>query len=177
MDGLLAGGVTAVRRAEPLWSWAAGKPRGELELEDARLRLYQPRGAILRVSLDPEHWLGAGCAVMTGVPNAPLADDAPGEWIAARIATEYALIAEKPAAVVGAFASEDSLRLSGLLWPEARERWAQTAWLTREPVGRGQVVLFVADPCERGTLEASERAFLNAVLLGPGLGTTRRWPW
>ncbi len=177
MDGLLAGGVTALRRAEPLWSWAAGKPRAELELEDARLRLYQPRGAILRVNLDREHWLSAGCAVMTGALDAPLADAAPGEWIATRIDTEYALIADNPAAVVGAFAPEDSLRLSGLLWPEARERWAQTAWLTREPVGRGQVILFVADPCERGTLEAGERALLNAVLLGPGLGTTRRWPW
>jgi len=177
MDGLIDRGLPALVRAQPLWAWAAGKSRAELDEEDVRQRLFQPRGALLRVNLDSQHWLTAGCAVMTGVPDAPLVQHAPGEWVAARIDGEYALVAQNPSAVVGAFAPEDSLRLSGLLWPEARERWAQTAYLTREPVGRGQVILFSADPCQRGALEATERAFLNAVLLGPGLGTTRRWPW
>ncbi len=177
MDGLLGEGLPALARAQPLWAWATGKPRAELEQEDVRQRLFQPRGALLRVSLDAQHWLSAGCAVMTGMSAAPLAGHAPGEWVAARVDGEYALVARNPAAVVGAYAPEDSLRLSGLLWPEARERWAQTAYLTRESVGRGQVILFDADPCQRGTLEATRRAFLNAVLLGPGLGTTRRWTW
>jgi hypothetical protein len=177
MDGLIGGGLPALVRAQPLWAWAAGKPRAELEQEDVRERLFQPRGSLLRVNLDSQHWLSAGCAVMAGVPAAPLAERAPGEWLVARVDGEYALVAQAPTAVVGAFATEDSLRLSGLLWPEARERWAQTAFLTREPVGRGQVVLIDADPCQRGTLAATRRAFLNAVLLGPGLGTTRRWTW
>jgi len=107
----------------------------------------------------------------------PLGDEAPGEWSGARVETEYALLADPPAPVVGAFAAEDSLRLGGILWPEARERWACTAYLTREPVGRGQVILFASDPCQRGALYATQRAWLNAALLGPGLGTTRRWPW
>jgi hypothetical protein len=177
MDGLVGNGLPALVRAQPMWAWAVGKTRAEIEQEDVRQRLFRPSGALLRVNLDPEHWLSAGCAVMTGLPGAPLATHAPGEWVGARIDGEYALVAEAPVAVVGAFATEDSLRLSGLLWPEARERWAQTAYLTREPVGRGQIILFDADPCQRGTLEATERAFLNAVLLGPGLGTIRRWTW
>ncbi len=95
----------------------------------------------------------------------------------AQIYTEYALVAQEPSVVVGAFATRDSLRLGGLLWPEARERWARTAYLTRERVGKGQVILFIDDLCRRGVLKATERAFLNAVLMGPGLGTAREWPW
>ncbi len=177
MDGLVEGGLRSLRRPEPFWQWAAGRARAEIEREDQRMRLFHPRGSLLKVMLDDHHWLSSGCAVLSGFDAAPLAGEAPGEWLAARVYAEHALVAENPADVVGAFAPEDSLRLSGLLWPEARERWADTAYLTRERIGRGQLVLFVSDPCERGTLEASERAFLNAVMLGPGLGTTRRWPW
>jgi hypothetical protein len=177
MDGLFEDGLLALRRPEPFWAWAAGRPRAEIEEEDARMRLFHARGALLRVGLDAEHWLSAGCAVLTGLPECPLAGAAPGEWLVARVYAEHALVADDPSRVVGAFASEDSLRMSGLLWPEARERLARTAYLTREPVGRGQVILFCSDPSQRGTLAATERALLNAVLLGPGLGTTRRWPW
>jgi len=69
------------------------------------------------------------------------------------------------------------LRLSGLLWPEARQRWAGTAYATVERMGQGQVVLFVGDPAFRGYLEGSARLLLNAVLFGPGLGTSQPVPW
>lgn len=176
MDGLLGEGLTAYRRPEPFWSWAAGRSLKALEQEDRRMRLYQPNGAALKVDLDAWHWLTCGCAVLAR-NDLPLAREAPGEWFSARVSGEYALVASNLETVVGAFAPEDSLRLSGLLWPEARERWAQTAYLTRERVGRGQVILFLTEPCQRGTLKATERAFLNAVMLAPGMGTTRAWPW
>lgn len=176
MDGLLTAGLPAFRRPEPFWAWAAGKSSQALEEEDRRLRLYHPRGAALKVDLDEWHWLTAGCAVL-GREDEPLFSEAPGGWFPARLFGEYALVAAELKTVVAAFAPEDSLRLSGLLWPEARERWAQTAYLTRERVGKGQVILFVAHPCQRGTLKATERAFLNAVMLAPGMGTARPWPW
>ena len=177
MDGLLGKGVKALRRPEPLWAWAAGKSQQALQEEDVRMRLFHPKGAILKVDLDEEHWLAAGCGILDGLDELPCRQAAPGAWLPARVYSEHALVAEDPSLVVGAFAAEDSLRLSGLLWPEARERWARTAYLTRERVGRGQVILFVSHPCQRGVLKATERAFLNAVLTGPGFGTTRDWPW
>ena len=74
-------------------------------------------------------------------------------------------------------ADENELRLSGLLWPEARERLARSAYATVERIGYGQVVLFASDPLFRGYLEGTGRMFLNAVLLGPGLGTSQPVPW
>lgn len=63
------------------------------------------------------------------------------------------------------------LRMSGLLWPEASHRLANTAWVTRESLGRGQVILFASPPAFRGGALGATRVFLNAVVLGPGLGS------
>ena len=166
MDGLLPGGHRGFRRPAPSWAWAKGRTIPELEAEDARLRLYHPRGAVLWVDLDPEAWLTTGCATL-GISRHETPDR---EWMPAPVGTGYAYLATDSKHVVGAFGSEDSLRLGGLLWPEARQRWAETAYLTREPVGRGQIILFASTPCMRGAWNASQRAFLNAVILGPGMG-------
>ena len=48
-----------------------------------------------------------------------------------------------------------------------------TAYAVREAVGRGQVILFASAPTFRRWMTESERIFVNAVLMGPGLGT--RW--
>lgn len=84
---------------------------------------------------------------------------------------------KKPAARVIGFAPtpeghELRLRMSGLLWPEAAHRIANAAYLSREPVGRGQIILFAASPTSRGSQPATTRIFLNAVILGPGLGAS-----
>ena len=63
------------------------------------------------------------------------------------------------------------LRLSGLLWPEAAQRIANSAALTRESLGRGQVILFAGGPCFRGTAQGTTRLLLNAIVFGPGFGT------
>ena len=63
------------------------------------------------------------------------------------------------------------LRMSGLLWPEAAQRLAHAAYLTRESVGRGQVILFAAPPIFRGATLGTERLLMNALVYGPGLGT------
>ncbi|NUP98171.1 MAG: hypothetical protein HUU28_18600 [Planctomycetaceae bacterium] len=62
------------------------------------------------------------------------------------------------------------VRLSGLLWPEARARLADSAYLTVERRGFGQVILFAAQPGFRGFHRGTNRLFLNAVVYGPGLG-------
>jgi hypothetical protein len=63
------------------------------------------------------------------------------------------------------------LRMSGLLWPEAAQRLANSAYVTRESLGRGQIILFANSPAFRGSARAAERLLLNAVVYGPGFGT------
>jgi hypothetical protein len=47
------------------------------------------------------------------------------------------------------------LRMAGLLWPEAAHRLANGAWLTREAVGRGQIILFATPPVFRGATDGT----------------------
>ena len=69
--------------------------------------------------------------------------------------------------------TEMHLRLSGLLWPEAAQRLANGAWLTRESVGRGQIILFATPPSFRAAARGSMRVLLNAIVYGPGCGAAQ----
>jgi hypothetical protein len=133
----------------------------ELERADSRLRLFSPRGAYLRIELDPEVWL------TWGLP----------EQMPALIRFSDTLVAERPVEVAARFAPVDRLHLGGLLWPEAAGRLALTAYATRESVERGQVVLFLSEPEFRGWTLGTRRMLVNAVLYGPGLGTRWSNPW
>lgn len=64
------------------------------------------------------------------------------------------------------------LRAAGLLWPEAAARLANSAAVTREGVGRGQVILFPSSPNFRAATLGSRRVLLNAIVYGPGCGTS-----
>lgn len=128
---------------------------------DDRLRRFMPQGALLRAQLDPEEWLGYGLDPEITV------------WFG----SDDALVAQPPAAVAARFPDIDQLHLGGLLWPEAAARLARTAYATRESVGRGQVILFAGPPAYRRWLRDSERLLINAILLGPGLGTRWSTPW
>jgi hypothetical protein len=87
------------------------------------------------------------------------------------------LMATSPVQTIARLAEPESLRLSGLLWPEARERLGDGAYMTRERMGRGQVILFATDPVFRGYMQGTTRLFLNAVILGPGVGASTPTPW
>jgi hypothetical protein len=128
---------------------------------DDRLRRFLPSGAILRVDLDPEFWLAYGC----------------GDKVPVMMRRTSALLARDPVRTAGRFAAPEVLQLGGLLWPEAAGRISQTAYATREARKKGQVILFAYDPNFRGYFWGSGRLFLNAVVLGPGLGTERTIPW
>jgi hypothetical protein len=67
-----------------------------------------------------------------------------------------------------------SVRMSGLLWPEAAARIANSAYVTRERVGKGQVILFSGQPNFRGSTRGVGRIWLNTLVYGPGLGTSAR---
>jgi hypothetical protein len=64
--------------------------------------------------------------------------------------------------------------MSGLVWPEASTRIANSAYLTRERYGKGQIILFSGEPNFRGSSLGTNRVWLNAVVYGSGLGTSPR---
>jgi hypothetical protein len=162
-------GTALSTRPMPMADWIkptlpAGKAapdEADLAAADARLRRFMPQGAMLRVELDPELYLGFGL------------DPGITVWFGG----DDTLVAGDPVQVGGRFADLDQLHVAGLLWPEAAARMAHTAYVTREAVGRGQVILFAANPLFRRWMKDSERIFGNAVLLGPGLGTRWSTPW
>jgi len=143
---------------------AARETRGDLEklkAEDQRSQLYMPRGAILRANLDSEHWLTSGLT----------------ERVPVILYTNFAFLSRPPVETAARLSEADKLRLSGLLWPEARKRWKETAYLTREGLGKGQIILFASEPHFRAYFHGSGRLLANAILLGPGFGTRRTEPW
>ena len=155
-----------------------------------------PQGAFLASRIDTNHWLTCGTErpLPALVGNHPVLMVASGAeapvrygWITPCDNSDLPDPAE-PAEISDS--SEESetvprlgwsvlppntelrLRMSGLLWPEATHRLANAAYLTREPIGRGQVILFATPPTFRAATEGTSRLFLNAVVLGPGCGTT-----
>jgi hypothetical protein len=132
-----------------------------IEAADAKARKLYPRGAILKVELDDEHWLTAGC----------------DRYVPVMSNTNYAYLPGRGCQVAGRLADKEEIRLAGLVWPEARERWAKTTWLAREAKGKGQIVMFATPPNFRGYFRGAERLLLNAMLLGPGLGTRSSIEW
>ena len=60
---------------------------------------------------------------------------------------------------------------------EARRRWSETAYATRESAGRGQVILFAGYPNFRAYFHGGQRMLQNAIFLGPGFGTSTALEW
>jgi hypothetical protein len=155
--GPAAGGATAGPSEEK-------KPTADIKLleeEDRRGRLFRPQGTILLAELDAEHWLTAGLP-----PALPV-----------MIEGEYAFLSQSPVETPARMAPAAQVRISGLLWPEARARLGGSAYLTREARGKGQIILFAGEPQFRAQFRGSMRLLDNAILLGPGMGVRNSPPW
>ena len=87
------------------------------------------------------------------------------------------LISELPVRTAVRLAAADRLRISGLLWPEARERIADSAWCTVERMGAGQVILFATSPIFRDWFRGDARLLANALVYGPGAGARQAGAW
>lgn len=122
------------------------------EAEDAWRRRFMPAGVVLRTELDPHHWLTVGV----------------GAELPVHFSGSTVLLDE--GRVPARFAAAERVRLAGLLWPEARRRVADSAWMTQSAAGRGQVILFASSPVYRGGWRRAARLLGNAVFLGPGAG-------
>ena len=133
----------------------------KLKRTDEWQRIFSPEGSFVTGIVHPEHWLGFGL----------------GEKLPVMFWGSRAFMSKHPVRTVVRLADESQVRLSGLLWPEARQRLAESAYATVESVGRGQIILFATDPTYRMWLPAMQRLFLNAVLFGPGMGASQPLPW
>lgn len=163
----------------------------ELKRRDEWRQIFMPKGAIVAGRIDDRSWLTAGCndylpLIYRGknVLMVPPSADAP-----VRVGTFHPAPPEpevendedadeddgkdaKPAPgwTVAPPGYELRVRMSGLLWPEAAERIANSACVARDDVGEGQVILFATDPLFRASTPGTERLFINAVVCGPGMG-------
>lgn len=125
----------------------------DAETSDQWMRRFSPSGVLLRGEVDTTHWLASGAR----------SNEMPIYFSGSSV------YLSKTGAVVRMAPAED-LRLGGLLWPEARERVADSAWAVVEGLGSGQVILFATPPSFRGFFKGTARMLANAIVLGPGAG-------
>ena len=151
--------------------------KDELEKRDKWQSLFMPSGAIVAGRIDSEHWLTFGTP--KNIPllysNYPVLMTGGNSEAAVRIGQlvnsdrqEYRSInwSDIPP-------NKDlNVKMSGLVWPEASQRIANSAYLTRERYGKGQIILFAGEPNYRGSSLGTNRLWLNAVVYGSGLGTS-----
>ena len=154
--------------------------KDQLEMRDKWQSLLMPSGAIVAARTDDKHWLTFGTddvlpvlysnypILMTGgnseailrigelIPNSEVSQSRTINW--SQIPAGYDM----------------NVRMSGLVWPEASQRIANSAYLTREKLGKGQIILFSGEPNYRGSARGTNRLWLNAVVYGSGLGTNSR---
>ncbi len=132
-----------------------------LETEEDYLKAIEPSeerpdsvaGVMVRVKLDPDHWLNAG---MGETAHALIRGRA--------IYTPLTLDNGQNPAI---FRGPEELVASGYLWEENRKQMAFKPMTMVQSHGRGLVIGFVADPNYRAYLDGLNTLFLNAVFRGP----------
>jgi hypothetical protein len=153
-------GVGAATQSEPVETVAPEDAEDSEDLDRWRRR-FSPSGTNLLAEVDDESWLTTGT----------------GDLLPISFSSSAALLSKFPVQTPVRFTSSGRLRLGGLLWPEARLRIANSAYLTRESLGDGQIILFASSPCFRGYHQGSARLFSNALIFGPGLGSRQPIVW
>jgi hypothetical protein len=119
---------------------------------------FQPRGAYLLAEVDTTDWLAFGQT----------------DHLPVLLYTDKIFLSKDPVTTTARLTSEkNALRLSGLLWPEATERWAGSAFLTHESSGNGQLILFAGEPNTRAYSWGTRTFLANAILYGPGFCGSR----
>ncbi len=175
------------------YPWQAGAPAqkpDEMKKRDKWQSLFMPKGAFAAGRTDQEHWLtfGAGLVLPVLVGGVPILMADAGIDAAVRFGVYRKIENERWQEMQGdededsprkmGWASlpdqhELNLRMSGLIWPEAQQRLANAAYLTRESMGSGQIILFADSPMFRGSSLGTNRLLLNALVYGPGLGASQ----
>jgi uncharacterized membrane protein YgcG len=128
-----------------------------IDLEKATLPKDEPpiatSGALMRATVDTEHWLAAG------------SDDVLHVMVeGSRVFSPITLDKGRN---VATYATGEQAVAAGLMWPEARTLLGNKAAIIAQPRGRGHVIAFMEDPNFRAFTEGTALLFINAVLLGP----------
>ena len=134
-------------------SGAAATQDYDKAIQPDRERPDAQPGALLRATVDTDHWLSAGQDADTQVVIEGSRVFAPIKLNAGRNVVYYA--------------EKERLVASGLIWPEGQDLLVRKAYLMHQPMGQGHVIGFAEDATYRGYAEATMLLFMNAVLLGP----------
>ena len=110
-------------------------------------------GAIMRVLLDPDHWLSAGYDGDTQVM-------VEGRNI-------YTPLNLDEGTNVARYAEAGKVLLSGFTYEGSREQLAGKAYLMVQNHGRGRVIAFAEDPNYRAYFDGLNLLFLNGIFFGP----------
>jgi hypothetical protein len=125
----------------------------EKEIQPEKELPVETPGAIVRISLDTEHWLAFGydgdANVMVNSRNifTPLKLD--------------------KGTNVGLYMPEDKLVLSGFIFEDSKKQLPNKAYLMHQPHGSGHVVAFAEDPNTRAFFDGTNLLLMNAIFFGP----------
>ena len=152
----------------------------DLKKRDKWQSILMPSGAMVAGRIDQKHWLTFGTIDVLPVlyGNYPILMTSDNAQAAVRIGELINDPTKENARAINwstiPAGKDINVRMSGLVWPEASQRIANSAYLTRERVGKGQVILFSGEPNYRGSALGTNRLWLNAVIYGAGLGTNQK---
>ena len=150
----------------------------ELKRRDAWQKRFMPSGAMVAGQVDTLHWMSFGTPETLPLlyENQPVLMTKDRQQAVVRVGVLQADGDEDEAQTINwstvPAGNALTVRMSGLIWPEAAARIANSAYVTRERVGKGQVILFSGQPNFRGSTRGVGRIWLNALVYGAGLGTS-----
>ena len=111
-------------------------------------------GSILKVKMDPGHYLVAGAGA--GGLESELFVLTRGR--AFEPTEDFTSVAHFPAGLE---------EVAGVIFEPSLERMDRSTWLAEASVGRGSLILFVEDPLFRMFWHSAFQLYTNAILLGP----------
>lgn len=110
-------------------------------------------GAIMRITLDTEHWLAFG---YDGDAN-----------VLVESRNIFTPLKLDQGVNVGRYMAEDKVMLSGFTWEDAKKQIAGKAYLIHQPHGRGHVVAFAEEPNFRAFSDGLHLLLMNAIFFSP----------
>ena len=154
--------------------------KDDLENRDEWQSLFMPSGSIVSGRTDQKHWLTFGSSEIVPLlyGNYPVLMTGGNSQAAVRIGELFESVNSNEVIEINwssiPAGNDINVRMSGLVWPEAAQRIANSAYLTRERIGDGQIILFSGEPNFRGSALGTNRLWLNALIYGAGLGTNKK---
>ena len=152
----------------------------DLQNRDKWQSIFMPSGSMVSGRVDQKHWLTFGTPSTLPIlyANYPILMTHDNTEAVVRIGELVSNDEIKDFRMINWSSippgKDINVRMSGLVWPEAAQRIANSAYLTRERMGRGQIILFAGEPNFRGSTRGTNRLWLNALIYGAGLGASSK---